>query len=447
MSCILFSSPPFVAPLSSAGPKRRREKIIRQLFPSICLVASLLVPTVASAAEGLVCRDEIACVMIGPDDPVTIAWMLVTSGANSFFGEDSLGGIEIAIAQREGILLGREIELIGEDSQCTPEGGQLAAQRLVANEHILAIIGPSCSSAAEAAIPVASRAGFVLVTPTAVSSTLTNPDRDSGGTWMPGFFRTIHTNALQGRMAARFAREILDAQTLATIHDGSTFAHDLQGAMIGTFIELGGEVVYQGAVNVGDTDMTAVLTEIATHGPDLLFFPIFQPEGDFLVAQAQYIPDLDNTILMGSDNLLTPGFVVATGEAALGVILFGPNVAGETYREFLSLWQERYGAEPPGGFHAHAFDTTNLLLDAIESVAQVGEDGSVLIGRQALRDAMTATSGFDGITGSLACSPTGDCATAEAIGVFRIGEPEVFEGRWPPELVWTPATGGPEEEA
>lgn len=420
--------------------------MFRRLLFSILLLLCLPAAVGTTAAEGLVCRDEIACVTIGPDDPVTIAWMLVTSGANSFFGEDSLGGIEIAIAQREGSLLGRDIELIGEDSQCTPEGGQLAAQRLVANEHVLAIVGPSCSSAAEAAIPVASRAGFVLVTPTAVSSTLTNPDRDSGGTWMPGFFRVIHTNALQGRIAARYAREVLGAQTLATIHDGSTFAHDLQNAMTGTFVELGGEVVYQGAVNVGDTDMTAVLTEIASHRPDLLFFPIFQPEGDFLVAQAQYVVDLENTVLMGSDNLLTPGFVEATGESALGVILFGPNVAGEAYMEFLSLWRDRYGTEPPGGFHAHAYDTTNLLLDAIDSIAQVGEDGTVLIGRQALRDAMTATSAFDGITGLLACSPTGDCATGEAIGVFRIGEPEVFEGRWPPGPVWTPVTDGPEKE-
>ncbi|MDD9956285.1 MAG: branched-chain amino acid ABC transporter substrate-binding protein [Anaerolineaceae bacterium] len=418
---------------------------MRRLSLSIfLLLLSLFIAIGPGLAEGQVCEDEIACVSIGPDEPVTIAWMLVTTGANSFFGEDSLGGIEIALEQRGGTLLGREIELIGEDSQCTPEGGQLAAQRLVANDSVLAIIGPNCSSAAEAAIPVTSRAGYVLVTPTAVSSTLTSADRATGGTWMPGFFRTIHTNALQGRVAGCFAREILDAQTLATIHDGSTFAHDLQDAMAGAFVELGGEVVYQGAVNVGDTDMTALLTEIASFSPDILFFPIFQPEGDFLVAQAQYVAGLDNTILMGSDNLLTPGFVEATGEAALDVILFGPNLAGEAYSNLLEKWRQRYGTEPPGGFHAHAYDTTNLLLDAIESVAQVGEDGVVLIGRQALRDAMSATRDFKGITGSLTCSATGDCATGEAIGIFRIGEPEVFDEHWPPAVIWNPSTGQPE---
>ena len=41
------------------------------------------------------------------------------------------------------------------------------------------------------------------------------------------------------------------------------------------------------AVNKGDTDMVPVLTEIAAGAPEMLFFPIFQPEGDFIVQQAQ----------------------------------------------------------------------------------------------------------------------------------------------------------------
>ncbi len=68
-------------------------------------------------------------------------------------------------------------------------------------------------------------------------------------------------------------------------------------------------------------------------------------------------------------------------------------------------------------------------------------NGDILIGRAMLRDAIAATSDFDGITGSLDCSPTGDCVTGEAIGVFQIGEAEVFEGHWPPTLIWTPAAG------
>lgn len=176
---------------------------MRRLSLSIFLILlSLFIANGPGLAGGQVCGYEVACVTMGPDDPVTIAWMPVNIGAHFFFGQDSQGGIDIAIGHRGGNLQGPGIEQFGEDCQCTPEGGQQAARRLVANERVLAINGPNCSSAAEAVIVVTSRAELVLQPPSAVSSTLTSADLAIGGTWMPGYFRTIHTNALQGRIAA-----------------------------------------------------------------------------------------------------------------------------------------------------------------------------------------------------------------------------------------------------
>jgi branched-chain amino acid transport system substrate-binding protein len=56
----------------------------------------------------------------------------------------------------------------------------------------------------------------------------------------------------------------------ATIHDGSPYAEQLQQVFADTFVELGGEITAQEAVNVGDTDMRPVLTSIVTGGPDLI---------------------------------------------------------------------------------------------------------------------------------------------------------------------------------
>ena len=404
----------------------------------LVLLLFLAAMSTPALAQELVCEDAIDCVTMGPDDPVTIAWMLTVSGPTSFFGEDSLGGIEIAIEQRDGMVLGREIDLIGEDSQCNSEGGQTAAQRLVSDPQVIAIIGPNCSSAAVPAIPIASNAGFLLLSPTTTSSALTNPDRETGGVWMPGFFRTVYNNLLEGAVAARFVYEELGALTMATIHDGSNYASDLVNATIENFEGFGGEVTFSGAVNVGDTDMSAILTEIATNPPDVLFFPIFQPEGDFLVAQAKYIPGLEDTVMMTADALLVEGFPIDSGEAALGVMLTGPAVTGEDYDAFLELWDERFGTAPPSGFHAHAFDAANMLLDILEDIAVHGEDGSVQIGRQALRDAFAAVEDYEGLTGLLTCSPTGDCGAVESMVVFEITEAEVFEGKWPPTILWTP---------
>ncbi|MEZ4615024.1 MAG: branched-chain amino acid ABC transporter substrate-binding protein [Caldilineaceae bacterium] len=392
----------------------------------------------AGDAAALACTDEIGCLEIAPDEPIHLAYMLTISGATAFLGEDSRGGIEIAIDDRGGELLGHEIELTGEDSGCSAEGGQTAAQKVAADTTVVGIIGTNCSSAATAALPIISQAGLVMISSSNTAPSLTNDNPDEGGVWQPGYYRTGHNDLFQGRVAAEYMFNELGATTLATIHDGSPYADGLQAVAAQVFQELGGEVTFQGAVNVGDTDMRPILTEIASNPPDVIYFPIFEPEGDLIAAQSTEIAGLEDAILMGADGLLTDSFPEGTGDAADGMYLTGPYVAGDAYSDFLAKWDAKFGGTPPSGFHAHAYDATNMLLNSIEEVAQVGDDGTILIGRQALRDAMSGISGFAGITGSLTCGPTGDCATGEALGVYQVTMDEITGGNWPPAVVWTP---------
>ena len=407
----------------------------------VLIVLGLLVAfSLPTFADGH-CMDALGCVEVGPDDPIVVGGMLTISGATSFLGEDSQGGIELAILARDGMLLGRDVELVVEDSLCTAEGGQAAAQRLAADETIVGIIGTNCSGAAQGALPIISDAGMLMISPSNTSPSLTNDDTDAGGAYLPGYFRTGHNDLFQGAMAARFARNVLHAATLATIHDGDPYTEGLANVTAITFAseELGGEVVFEGAVSKGDTDMTAILTEIAASGPDVVYFPLFEPEANFIAAQLVNTPGLEETIMMTADGALVASFPENTGDAAIGIYMSGPNVTGEAYEDFLMTWDDEIGGTPPSGFHAHAYDATNMLLDAVEAVAHEMDDGSVTIGRQALRDAIAAIEGYNGLTGELTCqdeSPyAGDCATGTALGVFKITEAEVVDDAWPPAIV------------
>jgi branched-chain amino acid transport system substrate-binding protein len=402
----------------------------------LAIVAVLGVAVMPVAAQD--CTDAIGCVEIGPDDPITIAYMLTISGGTASLGEDSLGAIEVAIDDRGGQLLGHDIELIGEDSLCSAEGGQAAGQRIAANPQVLGIIGSNCSSEAVAALPIISEAGMLMISPSNTSPRLTETDPDLGGVYMPGYYRTAHNDLFQGAIAADFAYNILGKVALATVHDGSPYAESLQAVMADTFAELGGEVVFQGAVSVGDTDMSAILTDIAASGADLIYFPIFQPESEFFTVQARETPGLEAVTLMGADASFADTFPENTGAPAIDKFFSGPFVAeSEAYSAFLERWDEVIGGVPPSGFHAHAYDATNILLNAIEQVAVVGDDGTISVGRQALRDAISSLENYPGLTGNLTCGETGDCATGEALAVFVITEAEI-NGAWPPPVVWLP---------
>jgi branched-chain amino acid transport system substrate-binding protein len=412
----------------------------------LTLVAFVFITSIlltACQAAPFECTDAIGCVDIAPDEPIHIAYMLTRSGATAFLGEDSKGAVEIAIDDRSGKLLDHDILLTGEDSLCSAEGGQTAATKVAADPTVLGIIGTNCSSAATAAMDTVSGAGLVMLSPSNTAPALTI----EGETYKPGYFRICHTDLFQGAVAAEFVYNELSAKTAATIHDGSPYADQLQQVFSDRFKELGGTITFQGAVNVGDTDMRTILTSVAADAPDVLYFPIFEPEGPFIVAQSSEIAGLENTILMGADGLLADSFPENAGPNAVGMYLSGPYVSGASYDAFLAKWQTKFGGVPPSGFHAFAYDGTNILLAAIEQVAVVDSDGTVHIGRQALRDAIKATKDYTGLTGKLDCSDKvfagvgtskGDCATGEALGVFKISAAEVNDGAWPPEVVYTP---------
>jgi branched-chain amino acid transport system substrate-binding protein len=401
-----------------------------------------LVLAACQGAPAFECTDPIGCVDIAPDEPVHIAYMLTISGGTAFLGEDSRGAIEIAIDDK-GQILGHDILLTGEDSLCSAEGGQTAATKVASDPTIVGVIGTNCSSAATAALDTISSAGLTMLSPSNTAPALTLEN----GTWKPGYFRICHTDLFQGAVAAEFAYNELGARTVATIHDGSPYADQLQEVMAKRFEELGGTITFQGAVNVGDTDMRTVLTSVAADSPDVLYFPIFEPEGPFIVAQSSEIAGLENTILIGADGLLVDSFPENSGGNAEGMYLSGPAVTGAAYEQFLDKWSTKFGGVPPSGFHAFAYDGTNILFQAIEQVAVQDEDGTLHIPRQALREAVTATSNYTGLTGRLDCGDKdfgavgtsfGDCATGEALGIFQITANEITGGNWPPPVVYTP---------
>ena len=169
-------------------------------------------------------------------------------------------------------------------------------------------------------------------------------------------------------------------------------------------------------------------------------------KGTSSCSRSSEIDGLENTILVGADGLLVASFPENSGPNADGMYLSGPFVSGASYDAFLGKWDDKFGGVPPSGFHAFAYDGVNIMLDAIEEVAVEDSDGTIHIGRDALRKAMAATSGYQGLTGTLDCgtkefaagTSNGDCATGSALGIFVITSAEIDDDNWPPEAIYTP---------
>ncbi|MBU0512379.1 MAG: branched-chain amino acid ABC transporter substrate-binding protein [Chloroflexi bacterium] len=372
---------------------------------SLVVIAGLALTACTAPFE---CTDPLGCVDYAPGEPIRIASALVISGPNTDLGTDSQYGVEIAIDFR-GEILGHTIELQAEDDGCSAEGGQTAGQKIVSDPTIVAVIGTSCSGAGVPMSGVISEAGYVMVSPSNTAPSLTDPDQ----AWKAGYLRTAHNDKVQGRAMAEFALNELGLTTAAAIHDGDPYTEGLARVFADSFEELGGTIVEFTAVNKGDTDMHPVLAAVAAAGPpEFLYYPVFTAEGGFLTKQAKEVSGLENTILAAADGMISDAAIAAIGEAGEGMYFSGPDLSysGGVYEDFLAAYIEKYGGEPISVFHAHAFDAANMIFDCIEEIATQDKDGTIHIGRQALRTCLYATSGFQGITGTLTCNEYGDCA-------------------------------------
>jgi branched-chain amino acid transport system substrate-binding protein len=375
------------------------------LVVALALVVGFALMSVAQAAAP---KDPLGVVTIKKGQPVHIAYWMVVAGADASLGIDTRRGVEIAIQDKGGKLLGHPIKLSGQDEGCNAEGGQAAATKLASDPTIVAAIGSNCSSAARPGAPLLWKAGIPTVSPSNTAPYLTDPKR---GKEYDGYTRTAHNDKVQGAVAAQFAIKKLGAKTAATIHDGSVYAEQLQAVFAEEFKKLGGTIVAQEAVAPTDTDMRPVLTKIATGKPDFIYLPIFIAAAGHITRQSKEVAGLEKVALMSADGSFSPDFYKAAGEAAVGMYHSSPDFSafGAGYKDFLAKHQKKYGEKPIAPFHAHGYDAAMMVFAAIEKSA-VKDGDTLYVPRKAFRDALYATKGMKGLTGTISCNQFGDCA-------------------------------------
>ena len=224
----------------------------------------------------------------------------------------------------------------------------------------------------------------------------------------------------------------MKCKSLATIHDGSPYAEQLVRVAKNRFMELGGKVTATEAVAPTDVDMRPALTRIATAKPCVVYFPIFVAAAARVVHQFGEIEGLESTTPVGGSALMAPGFLEAAGAAAVNFVFTSPDTSAEAmgtrYPELVRKYKEKYGEGPIQAFHQNAYDGVAVALMAIEKVAVKDDAGNTYIGRRALRDALFATKGFEGMGGEITCNENGDCAGFKSAAYRFVGsDPSSFE--------------------
>jgi branched-chain amino acid transport system substrate-binding protein len=122
----------------------------------------------------------------------------------------------------------------------------------------------------------------------------------------------------------------------------------------------------------GDVDFKAQLTQIASQKPDLLVVGSLVEEAAKIVGQAKTTGVSAHVI--GGNGLNSPKFIALAGSAADGVVVGAAYFSGNTYsgnREFVSAYQKQFGAVPDQ-FAAQAYAAAQIIGAVVKSGKTTG---------------------------------------------------------------------------
>jgi branched-chain amino acid transport system substrate-binding protein len=282
------------------------------------------------------------------------------------------------------------------------------ARYAAAQPDVLAYIGTLDTDAAPYSIPITNGAGPLLqISPCNTYPGLTKPfgpgEPDKHyPTGRRNYLRVALSDDLQGVFAAQWAAE-LGARRAFVLHDtepcGRGVALPFADACRALDVELVEPPV---GIVPKQPEYEALGGTIAASGADLVFYGgiIQNGAGPLWRDVRAAAPGIT---MMGPDTLFENAFIHDAGTAAEGTLITFGSVPPELLEGPGRVFYERYVAlfgEEPECYAASAYDTTGVILEAIERVGRPD--------RAAITEAAFATRDFDGVLGRWSFDGNGD---------------------------------------
>lgn len=364
-------------------------KAIRNVL-LVCLVAMMVLPGIVMAQGGdeeVRMGDWESPTPENLGESVTIGAIFDLSGGAAVYGETQKRGAELALAEilESGYLGETVLEVLFEDGGSGGETSINAMTKLVEQDKVLAVLGPTLSSEAFAADPIAQENGVPVM---GVSNTAT------GITDMGEFvFRDSlpESSVIPGTLA--FSMEILGLEKVGVMYgNDDDFTYSGYEVFVEALEELGIEITTEETFARGDVDFNAQLTNIIATEPDAIVVSALVQEAVPLVGQARQLGFTGPII--GGNGFNSPALVSQAGEAANGVIVGAAwNIADQSplSAAFTAAYTEAYDLAPDQ-FAAQAYTGMWLMATAIRHADSADS--------AAIRDALAAIEAFDSPLGS-----------------------------------------------
>lgn len=329
-------------------------------------------------------------------EPIKVGVNYELSGGVATYGTHAKNGIELAIEEINaagGVLGGRMLQPIILDNKSDNAESLSVATRLIADEGVVAHLGPATTGNTLAAIPVATEYKVPLLTTSATNPDVT-VDPQTGQT-REYIFRTCFIDPPQAIVAADFIFNELGLKKAAVYYDNTNdYSKGLSKVFKDEFEKLGGTVVAEEGYVDTDKEFRPTLTKFRDAGAEVVYLPGYYQQAALIVSQARELGL--NVPFVGADGWDSPDLVKIAGAEALNNTFFTNHYSSQDpspkVQKFVEAYKAKYG-DAPDSFAALGYDAAYLLADAINRAGSADPE--------AIKNALAATKDFEAVTGTM----------------------------------------------
>lgn len=391
---------------------RFRFKASGRCFNLLLILAALLCWTVPGSAA---------------EQSIKVGAFFALSGPAASIGTPTklIAQMVVDKINKEGGIDKRPLELVIGDTESDPTKALMEAKRLVENEKVVALIGPTRTDSGMAVKPYLEDTAHIPILMTIGGDPVIAGGKF--GTFKWTFKTPQRTSIAVKKIYGYLQSQKLTKVALLTATDG--FGKDGLGALEQLAAEFGIEIVARESFAVADTDMTPQLVKIRDSGAQALICWTIGPAG---ARVAKNVKQLAIPLpLLQCHGQPDPKYIELAGDAAEGSIMPSTKlmVADQlpdsdpqkaVIGDFLKLYKEVYHFDQQYPINTHSGYAWDAIYLLVNSMRQAGTEP------EPLRNAIEHIQGYVGISGIYNLTPEDH----NGLGTDSMVIVKVEKGKW-----------------
>ena len=338
----------------------------------------------------------------GPKADIKVGLAISLTGAANIYGPAQQNGARLAMDQinASGGIDGAKIALVIEDDGSARDQGITVFRKLINEDKVAAILGPTLSGVAAGAHPVAQQAGLPVI---AISNTGVGIVGKCDYGTCDWIFRASLGEETALPAALKAAKDKLNLKKVVLMFESDQkFASDgadiFKKAAADNGITIARTIPYKTA----DVDFSAFVTQAKGESPDaILASELAGTASKVLIEVGKQFPQ--GLRVVGSNGFNSPAVITAAGAAAPNMIVgtaWNKASTDKTNVDFVKAFKDKYGADPDQ-FATQAYTAMNVLADAMKRSGNATD-------KAALKKALEATKDFATPLGAFSFTPEHD---------------------------------------